>query len=496
MVLGTLYLWANVTAPVTSYLRIHDPKITYNDTIYVYICALAFDGLIMLVSESVQERLGPRITALLGGYILALAAFLSSFATSLNFLIFTEGIMFGCGFGLAYTAPITCASQWMPEKKALLTGIIISGIGAGAFLFSALAEVYVNPRGLSILGSSSGGDYYSEDTGVPERVPQMYLMLSACYFMLATAGGMLIRPFSERELIKFRVEQSMQNELYEKAETRDLDEENSSHSAAVELTINRISNTRSHTAVDETGAKRTTSGMEEDTLYQKHFNPSHNIVNNPDANPPDELPVHYDEGYSPFDLLWLPAAWHLCLCFLFTTVGGMYVAGTFKTLGERSFTNENYVSAVGSFSAIFNSLGRVFWGYVGDRIGSIHSLAMVNFVFAVAIWTYPYSVTLREVGYSAWTFLIFFCEGGNFALYPPIVIQMFGMKHSGANYSLFFGIFTVFTVLSISFISEMQMSLGFSFMLLGLITFCGAIGLSCIEYFHITNYEEIIANSQ
>jgi nitrate/nitrite transporter NarK len=82
------------------------------------------------------------------------------------------------------------------------------------------------------------------------------------------------------------------------------------------------------------------------------------------------LPSHVDEetpDLSPKDLLELPIFWHLTSCFVTTTVGGMYVAGTFKTFGQEFFQNESFLAQVSSVSAIFNAVGRIAWGSLADR---------------------------------------------------------------------------------------------------------------------------------
>lgn len=50
LVLGTLYIWGNITNVVTSYLRRFDDSITYNDTLTVYATALGFQGSVFLIS--------------------------------------------------------------------------------------------------------------------------------------------------------------------------------------------------------------------------------------------------------------------------------------------------------------------------------------------------------------------------------------------------------------------------------------------------------------
>ena len=46
--------------------------------------------------------------------------------------------------------------------------------------------------------------------------------------------------------------------------------------------------------------------------------------------------------------------------------------------------------------------------------------------------------------------MLFVFEGGNFCLYVPILVQLFGIKNSAANYGV---VFTIYSVLNVSFIS-------------------------------------------
>jgi MFS family permease len=131
IVLGSLYLWGNITPITTSYLRIYDSSLTYNDTLFVYIVALAFNGIFVMFSGYFQSTFGPRLCVIVGGYLICFAAFCSSYCTSLVGFILTQGAMFGAGFGITYSASFTTAIQWLPERKALLTGLVISGVGFG-----------------------------------------------------------------------------------------------------------------------------------------------------------------------------------------------------------------------------------------------------------------------------------------------------------------------------------------------------------------------------
>jgi MFS family permease len=69
---------------------------------------------------TITSRIGARKCCLLGGFILVSGTFLSSIATSLSFLLFTNGILFGSGMGICYSAPIACAARHIPHRKGKL----------------------------------------------------------------------------------------------------------------------------------------------------------------------------------------------------------------------------------------------------------------------------------------------------------------------------------------------------------------------------------------
>ena len=78
---------------------------------------------------------------IIGGSLLSSTGFLlSSLVTSVDALFITIGLMAGLGFGLIYTPAIVAVSLYMTERRALATGLAVSGSGIGTFLFAPLTE--------------------------------------------------------------------------------------------------------------------------------------------------------------------------------------------------------------------------------------------------------------------------------------------------------------------------------------------------------------------
>lgn len=133
---------------LTSYLRVYDPTVTYNNTIVIYACTIAGQALLMFLGGKIELRVGPRAAAAIGSCCLVGAPLLSSMVTSLWAMTCTYGLLFGFGGGLTYTVPLVCGYRWEPERKGLVSGVILSGFGLSALVFNQIQSVLVNPHNL------------------------------------------------------------------------------------------------------------------------------------------------------------------------------------------------------------------------------------------------------------------------------------------------------------------------------------------------------------
>ena len=448
LVLGTLYLWGNITEAVTAHLRKYDSSITYNDTLLVYACSLAGQGSFMVAGGLIEARIGARNCCRVGGTILIVGVLLSSVATTLNALLLTNGIMFGSGMGICYSAPIACASRWLPDRKGLLSGIIVAGFGGGAFIFGQIALNIVNPNREGIPGGGESKEsYYPSDSQIANQVPTMYLSLAVCYAVLILIGSSLLSdpPPLVEPLVIEKVDDVVRGPV----------------------TLNTVDNHHTDRLLD--GVKYQSAQTTEDSESA--------ITANPDVITVISVVERGRPSIGPMELLKTPLAWHLAACIITTTAGGMYLCGTYKTFGQLSFGDEMYLSTVASTSSLFSAAGRIFWGALGDRIGPKEALMCMSFLFSVIMVTYPISPALGQSGFALWTFSIFFFEGGNFALYMPLTIDTFGGKFAGANYGLIFTSYTIVSVLNITILAKYGVGYETACRMMAALTFVGFIML-------------------
>ncbi|KAF9975398.1 hypothetical protein BGZ73_000962 [Actinomortierella ambigua] len=93
------------------------------------------------------DRLGYRLTTLLGTVIMTAALVLASFCHEVWQLYLTQGIMFGIGASLVYYPAIGAPSHWFSTKCGMATGIAVSGTGIGGLVGAPAAQALLNNVG-------------------------------------------------------------------------------------------------------------------------------------------------------------------------------------------------------------------------------------------------------------------------------------------------------------------------------------------------------------
>ena len=70
--------------------------------------------------------------------------------------------------------PIINAVQYFPDKKGLVSGIIVAGFGLGSFVFSYLAKTLMNPDGVNVNGKKWTPENSAANLSVAENLPCNY----------------------------------------------------------------------------------------------------------------------------------------------------------------------------------------------------------------------------------------------------------------------------------------------------------------------------------
>ncbi|KAL1491788.1 hypothetical protein ABEB36_012332 [Hypothenemus hampei] len=98
-------------------------------------------------ASAIANKFGFRLVAILGSVLGAIAFVLSSFATNVEFLCITYGLLGGIGFGFIYVPAVITIGFYFEKWRALATGIGVCGSGIGTFLFAPLSKSLINTLG-------------------------------------------------------------------------------------------------------------------------------------------------------------------------------------------------------------------------------------------------------------------------------------------------------------------------------------------------------------
>ncbi len=140
LALGVLYTWSVFKKNIPAEWGWADM------TLWPYAVACLAFCLIMVPAGRMQDKMGPRIVATIGGVLVGLGLIIASQSESLMGYIVGFGILAGSGFGFGYASATPPAVKWFPAAKTgMIAGIVVSGFG--------LASVYIAPLAAALIGS-------------------------------------------------------------------------------------------------------------------------------------------------------------------------------------------------------------------------------------------------------------------------------------------------------------------------------------------------------
>jgi MFS family permease len=152
LALGILYAWSMFSKQLVEAVDRGGFGWTKTQATLPYTVAIACFAVMMIPAGRLQDKLGPRVVASVGGVLTGVGLIVASFAspTSIAPAILGFGVLAGTGFGLGYAAATPAAVKWFPpEKKGLITGLVVAGFG--------IAPVYIAPLSKYLLGTYGVG---------------------------------------------------------------------------------------------------------------------------------------------------------------------------------------------------------------------------------------------------------------------------------------------------------------------------------------------------
>jgi OFA family oxalate/formate antiporter-like MFS transporter len=152
LALGILYTWSVISTGIPEQWGW-----SQSDKSLPYAVACLVFCLIMVPAGRMQDKLGPKLVATIGGLLVGIGMIIASRTTSPWGYMIGFGVLAGAGIGFGYASATPPAVKWFPAAKTgMIAGIVVSGFGLASAYAGPLCEwliaVIKLPNTVLILG--------------------------------------------------------------------------------------------------------------------------------------------------------------------------------------------------------------------------------------------------------------------------------------------------------------------------------------------------------
>ncbi|BDG04493.1 OFA family MFS transporter [Anaeromyxobacter oryzae] len=372
--LGTVYSWSLFTQPLIAAFGWSN-----STTTWAFALAIFFLGVGAIIGGRWQDRRGPRPVAITGVVLWGIGNVLAGLGTAklgAPWIYVTYGVLGGLGLGLGYVTPVAAVTKWFPDKRGLGSGMVVMGFGLGAFIYnnvlkSVPAFAAVSKEAGQVIAARAGGATGMLSAGSVSTLMSTFIWSGVIYAIIGGICASLVR---------------------------------NPAAAAAPLPA-------SAPAVPAAAASTTTAAGT--------------------ARPTGTPTAARD--YPSSEALRTPQFWALwAMLFLNVTAGILFISNAVPIMRELTGAAPATALAVYGFIALFNGLGRFFWGAVSDRIGRnlayvlIYGTQVVIFFVVGGVHALPAVATLFAI--------VLLDYGGGFGTMPSFTADYFGTKYMGVNY--------------------------------------------------------------
>jgi MFS family permease len=341
-------------------------------TTWTFAIAIFFLGVGAIVGGRWQDRRGPTPVAVTGVILWGLANVLAGLGTrqlGAPWIYLTYGLLGGLGLGMGYVTPVAAVTKWFPDKRGLGSGMVVMGFGLGAFIYNNLLK---SVPAFAATAAEAGRVLADRAAG------------NAGAALSPEATGTLMSTFV--------------------------------WSGVVFAVLGGIcaSFVRNPPAAAPAAAAAPASAPAS-------------------AGAARAAAAAAQRDYPPSEAMRTPQFWALwAMLFLNVTAGILFISNAVPIMRELTGAAPATALAAYGFIAVFNGLGRFFWGAVSDRIGR-------NWAYLLIYGTQVVIFFVVGGVHALWLVIALFAivlldYGGGFGTMPSFTADYFGTKYMGVNY--------------------------------------------------------------
>ena len=216
MVFGSLYTWSNINIYLISYLKQYNsPNIEIVDGYFIMPIVLVIADCSNYLGTKIEEKIGFKKCLLLSLLMACGSHFILLFTTRLA-IIYILMIIFGIGIGFSYIGITKNSWYFYPEKKGLISGIILFGYGGSSMIFSGFADKVINPNNES---AESNGLY---NKSISDNTYLYIKKLNIILFIMSLIGFLLISDYNKNNVSQneYKKDENSSSALKEVFKTR------------------------------------------------------------------------------------------------------------------------------------------------------------------------------------------------------------------------------------------------------------------------------------
>jgi MFS transporter, OFA family, oxalate/formate antiporter len=368
---GTVYAWSNFTQPLIASFGWSSTQASL-----VFGLAIFFIGIGAVVGGRWQDKVGPRNVTITGIVLWGIGNLLAAVGPhDVWWWDVTYGLIGGFGNGMAYITPVATVTKWFPDKRGLASGMVVMGFGFGAFIYGFVLKAVPG----FVQASKDAGAYAdAKSAAVVAGTP----FDAAAHAMPAADVAAIMQVLLVSGIV---------------------------YAIVGGLCAMMLQNPPAgYSVAGATAAAASTEG-----------------------------------SYTPAQVLRMPQLYLLWLMLFLNVVAGILIVSNavpiIRELISKGVTDPDAIKALTgtaisayAFVAVFNALGRFFWGAVSDRIGRnmtwvcIYGCQVVIFFLLAGL----HSVAAVLIAFA----IILACYGGGFGTMPSFNADYFGTKFLGQNY--------------------------------------------------------------
>ncbi len=198
----------------------------------------------------------------------------------------------------------------------------------------------------------------------------------------------------------------------------------------------------------------------------------------PEGWTPPEKTQMTRQDFGPGEMLSSLSFYLVWIIYFVGCLAGLMIIAQTSPIGQElvGLTPKVAAIAVGTL-AIFNAIGRIFWGRLSDMLGRKKTLFLMLLINGVAILLYN-TIAVFPIYYWIGIYIVGLCFGGYLAIFPAITADFYGTKNIGINYGLVFTAYGVGGLLGTLFaprVLEITKSYSMAFTVTGILCLLGAV---------------------